>query len=237
MSGTLPSCRWPRKILLQSGPSSTYDHSTWSVRRSTYTSAVWSRIYRNYMVLRSLVWLTCPTDLELYLSPRRTNTTSHSQCQTKKLGVKEAAQQMGEQPSLLHTIHDHINLHATCGEGIVVHRRRATIFQRPERERNGPANRKIPGPSHKVEEKSTSQCRNCWEQKWSIWASSWERMAYSWNLNTDKPLVKFFLPKLPKALARFLEMVQYYKHFLKNLSNDSTDLHQLKTQTFSEMPA
>ena len=55
---------------------------------------------------------------------------------------------MGEQPSLLHTIHDHINLHATCGEGIVVHRQRATIFQRPERERNGPANRKIPGPSH-----------------------------------------------------------------------------------------
>ena len=50
-------------------------------------------------------------------------------------------------------------------------------------------------------------------------------------------LVEFFLPKLPKALARFLEMVQYYKHFLKNLSNDSTDLHQLKTQTFSEMPA
>ena len=50
-------------------------------------------------------------------------------------------------------------------------------------------------------------------------------------------LVEFPLPKSPKALARFLEMVQYYKHFLKNLSNDSTDLHQLKTQTFSEMPA
>ena len=42
--------------------------------------------------------------------------------------------------------------------------------------------------------------------------------------------------KSPKALARFLGMVQYYKHFLKNLSRDSVDLHQLKTQTFSEMP-
>ena len=50
-------------------------------------------------------------------------------------------------------------------------------------------------------------------------------------------LMEFPLPKSPKALARFLGMVQYYKHFLKNLSKDSTDLHQLKTQTFSEMPA
>ena len=42
--------------------------------------------------------------------------------------------------------------------------------------------------------------------------------------------------KSPKALVRFLGMVQYYKHFLKNLSRYSADLHQLKTQTFSEMP-
>ena len=49
-------------------------------------------------------------------------------------------------------------------------------------------------------------------------------------------LVDFPLPKLPKALARFLGMVQYYKHFLKDLSKDSGDLHKLKTQTFSEMP-
>ena len=49
-------------------------------------------------------------------------------------------------------------------------------------------------------------------------------------------LVDFPLPKLPKALARFLGMVQYYKHFLKDLSKDSADLHKLKTQTFSEMP-
>ena len=49
-------------------------------------------------------------------------------------------------------------------------------------------------------------------------------------------LVEFPPPKSPKALARFLGMVQYYKHFLKNLSRDSADLHQLKTQTFSEMP-
>ena len=31
-------------------------------------------------------------------------------------------------------------------------------------------------------------------------------------------------------------MVQYYKHFLKDLSKDSADLHKLKMQTFSEMP-
>ena len=49
-------------------------------------------------------------------------------------------------------------------------------------------------------------------------------------------LVDFPPPKSPKALARFLGMVQYYKHFLKDLSKDSTDLHKLKTQTFSEMP-
>ena len=49
-------------------------------------------------------------------------------------------------------------------------------------------------------------------------------------------LVNFPLPKFPKALARFLGMVQYYKHFLKDLSKDSADLHKLKMQTFSEMP-
>ena len=51
-----------------------------------------------------------------------------------------------------------------------------------------------------------------------------------------KALVDFPPQKSPKALARFLGMVQYYKHFLKNLSRDLADLHQLKTQTFSEMP-
>ena len=49
-------------------------------------------------------------------------------------------------------------------------------------------------------------------------------------------LVKFPPPKSPKALARFLGMVQYYKHFLKDLSKDSADLHKLKTQAFVEMP-
>ena len=50
-------------------------------------------------------------------------------------------------------------------------------------------------------------------------------------------LVEFSLPKSPKALARVLGIVQYYKHFLKYLSKDSADLHQLKTQTFLEIPA
>ena len=50
-------------------------------------------------------------------------------------------------------------------------------------------------------------------------------------------LIEFPPPKSPKALARFLGMVQYYKHFLKNLSKDSADLHQLKSETFSDMPA
>merc|ERR1712101_61018 len=49
-------------------------------------------------------------------------------------------------------------------------------------------------------------------------------------------LVDFPPPRSPKALSRFLGMVQYYKHFLKDLSKDSVDLHKLKTQTFSEMP-
>lgn len=49
-------------------------------------------------------------------------------------------------------------------------------------------------------------------------------------------LINFPLPKSPKALARFIGMVQYYKRFLKNLSRDSVDLHQLKAQAFSEMP-
>ena len=52
----------------------------------------------------------------------------------------------------------------------------------------------------------------------------------------QQALVDFPPPKSPKALARFLGMVQYYKHFLKDLSKDSADLHQLKTQTFMEMP-
>ena len=49
-------------------------------------------------------------------------------------------------------------------------------------------------------------------------------------------LTKFPLPKSPKALARFLGMIQYYKHFLKNLSRDAADLHKLKTENFSELP-
>ena len=39
-------------------------------------------------------------------------------------------------------------------------------------------------------------------------------------------LVDFPAPRSPKALARFLRMVQYYKHFLKDLSKDSADLHK-----------
>merc|ERR1712082_28029 len=49
-------------------------------------------------------------------------------------------------------------------------------------------------------------------------------------------LIEFPPPKSTKALARFLGMVQYYKHFLKDLLKDAADLHQLKTQTFVEMP-
>ena len=49
-------------------------------------------------------------------------------------------------------------------------------------------------------------------------------------------LVEFPPPKSPKALARFLGMVQYYKHLLKDLSKDSADLHKLKTQAFIEIP-
>ena len=48
-------------------------------------------------------------------------------------------------------------------------------------------------------------------------------------------LVGFPPPKSPKALARFLGMVQYYKHFLKDLSKDSADLHKLKLQAFIEI--
>ena len=44
-------------------------------------------------------------------------------------------------------------------------------------------------------------------------------------------LLEFSPPKSPKSLARFLSMVQYYKHFLKDLSRDPADLHKLKTQT------
>ena len=49
-------------------------------------------------------------------------------------------------------------------------------------------------------------------------------------------LTEFPPPKSPKALARFLGMVQYYKHFLKNLSKDAADLHKLKGENFSELP-
>ena len=56
------------------------------------------------------------------------------------------------------------------------------------------------------------------------------------DLKYRQALVEIPLQKSPKALARFLGMVQYYKHFLKNLSRESVDLHQLKNQTFSEMP-
>ena len=31
-------------------------------------------------------------------------------------------------------------------------------------------------------------------------------------------------------------MVQYYEHFLKNLSKDTADLHKLKGENFSELP-
>ena len=48
-------------------------------------------------------------------------------------------------------------------------------------------------------------------------------------------LTEFPPPKSPKALARFLGMIQYYKHFLKNLSRDRADLHKLKTENFSEL--
>ena len=49
-------------------------------------------------------------------------------------------------------------------------------------------------------------------------------------------LTEFPPPKSPKALARFLGMVQYYKHFLKNLSKDAADLHKLKGENFSKLP-
>ena len=49
-------------------------------------------------------------------------------------------------------------------------------------------------------------------------------------------LVDYPPPRSPKVLSRFLGMVQYYKHFLKDLSKDSADLHKLKTQAFLEMP-
>ena len=49
-------------------------------------------------------------------------------------------------------------------------------------------------------------------------------------------LTEFPSPKSPKALARFLGMVQYYKHFLKNLSKDAADLYKLKGENFSELP-
>ena len=48
-------------------------------------------------------------------------------------------------------------------------------------------------------------------------------------------LTEFPPLKSPKALARFLGMVQYYKHFLKNLSKDAADLHKLKGENFSEL--
>ena len=48
-------------------------------------------------------------------------------------------------------------------------------------------------------------------------------------------LTEFPPLKSPKALARFLGMVQYYKHFLKNLSKDATDLHKLKGENLSEL--
>ena len=47
---------------------------------------------------------------------------------------------------------------------------------------------------------------------------------------------KFPLPKLPEVLTRFSGMAQHYKHLLKNPFRDSADLHQPKTQTFSELP-
>ena len=43
-------------------------------------------------------------------------------------------------------------------------------------------------------------------------------------------------PKSPKALARFLGMIQYYKNFLMNLSKDAADLHKLQTGNFLELP-
>ena len=46
-------------------------------------------------------------------------------------------------------------------------------------------------------------------------------------------MVDIQAPRSPKALARFLGMVQYYKHFLKDLSKDSVDLHKLNTWALS----
>ena len=48
-------------------------------------------------------------------------------------------------------------------------------------------------------------------------------------------LMDFPSPQSPKALAWFLGMVGCYKHFLKDLSKDSTDLHKLKTTAFTQM--
>ena len=56
------------------------------------------------------------------------------------------------------------------------------------------------------------------------------------DLKYRQALVEFPPLKSPKALVRFLGMVQYYKHFLKDLSKDSANLHKLKIQTFMEMP-
>ena len=49
-------------------------------------------------------------------------------------------------------------------------------------------------------------------------------------------LLDFPPPKSPQALARFLGMVTFYKHFLWNLAEDSAHLHTLKTQKWTEMP-
>ena len=49
-------------------------------------------------------------------------------------------------------------------------------------------------------------------------------------------LVDFPPPTSPKKLARFLGMVQYYKHFLKDLSKHAADLHKLKNQAFTQLP-
>ena len=48
------------------------------------------------------------------------------------------------------------------------------------------------------------------------------------DLKYRQALTEFPPPKSPKALAWYLGMLQFYKHFLKNLSKDAAHLHKLK---------
>lgn len=51
----------------------------------------------------------------------------------------------------------------------------------------------------------------------------------------QQALVDFLSLQSPKAPARFLGMVGYYKHFLNTLAEDSTQLHQLDIEMFTEI--